>query len=1134
MGQGHISLIGWNITGLAGKFYGNIFSRNDFQKFITKFNIICLSETWANKHDNFLLKGYVEYSVIRKKHKKAKKNSGGISIFLAEFLNKHTTRHKSASENLLWLHINLKALKGGYNILLAALYVSPEGSPMHNEENIFQILSDELLQLRLRYKNAKVAILGDWNAYTACENDFLDNSLDQFDFFQENCHYFDLPKRHNMDTRDVNRHGRELLNFCINTNMCIANGRVGTDKHIGDFTCYFGKFPSVVDYLLTDCDLLNYIDDFYIANRLESHHLPICCSFKTSVALESKEKTYIECDLQRYRLKEDATQLFLEKLQSQNFQEIERLLNNEELEGALNQLNKYITTSADNMVENRIRKTDSRIREPWFNDHCLSLKKMCTRKLKLFRKSRNNDLLNDFLAAKKHYRNVYTAEKLNFKERERADLIENLKVNDSKEFWKIVRKNTQQKMNVGDVSLHVWADYFRKLFAKPTAPMVYDVELGEEFHNEILDKEINLQDVLKAINSLKNGMATGYDGIASEFYKISEPYISKYIVSIFNALYRNAYFPEIWTRALIMPLPKKGDLSRPENYRGISLLPIFSKIFTHILKEKLLKWCEQEHKICKEQAGFRKNHSTVDNVFIVDTLIRKYLRKKGGRFYCAFIDFSKAFDSVDRNALWQKLLQNNISTCMLKMLMNIYRSVGAVVMTNEGVSAPFECELGVKQGCILSPTLFSLFINDLPEALNQVGINRISLVASEINSLMFADDVIMFAESPWGLQKELDVLENYCHRWSLSVNVDKSKIMVFRNGGKLRNYEKWYYMGQEMSTCTYYPYLGVSFSSVHSWTYNQKIRAERAGKALFSIKRLMSQFKVTDSNLAFRLFDTKIVPILHYGSEIWGFHEGKDVERVQLEFCKNVLRLHRNTPDVAVRGELGRVPLRVNRYMNIVCFWFRLLSLKPERLTNQAYQLQLQWVDTNTECCALALKRLLMSHGFGEAWYNQGVGCTKTFKSIFISRCKDIEMQNWTSKIHDMDRLRYYKLFKNTLEREYYVDLVKKEDIAALSNFRCNSLPFRALTGHLYEKLPYENCFCQICKNNIVEDEYHFFMICPVYEGARKAILPRYLYTRPSKFKFIEFMKSNCEANVLITIKFVKEALKERAKITHS
>ena len=116
--------------------------------------------------------------------------------------------------------------------------------------------------------------------------------------------------------------------------------------------------------------------------------------------------------------------------------------------------------------------------------------------------------------------------------------------------------------------------------------------------------------------------------------------------------------------------------------------------------------------------------------------------------------------------------------------------------------------------------------------LNQ-GHSRVSLVSRELNTLLFADDVVLFAESPRLLQAELDTLEQYCNRWSLRVNVNKSKIMVFRNGGKLKNYEKWYFQGQEMSISTYYPYLGVVFSSVHSWTYNQKIRAERASKGVF-------------------------------------------------------------------------------------------------------------------------------------------------------------------------------------------------------------------------------------------------------------------------------------------------------------
>ena len=270
-------MISWNITGLNTKLNGTLFSRSDFLRFIKRSDIVCLTETWAGINDKYYIQGYSEYSVIRKKHVKAKKNSGGISIFVRTTLTKYITEIKSKSRNILWLHINFKKLHAKFNLLLGVIYVSPESSPIHAEENIFQILTDDLLRLKAKYTDVKTLITGDFNAYTACESDFLDNALDKWDIFHENQDdNIELPKRYNSDIRDVNKQGRELLNFCINTNMCIANGRIGLDKQIGDFTCYFGKYPSVIDYVICDTDFLSCFKDFYIANRMESHHLPIC------------------------------------------------------------------------------------------------------------------------------------------------------------------------------------------------------------------------------------------------------------------------------------------------------------------------------------------------------------------------------------------------------------------------------------------------------------------------------------------------------------------------------------------------------------------------------------------------------------------------------------------------------------------------------------------------------------------------------------------------------------------------------------------------------------------------------------------------------------------------------------------
>ena len=119
---------------------------------------------------------------------------------------------------------------------------------------------------------------------------------------------------------------------------------------------------------------------------------------------------------------------------------------------------------------------------------------------------------------------------------------------------------------------------------------------------------------------------------------------------------------------------------------------------------------------------------------------------------------------------------------------------------------------------------------------------------------------------------------------------------------------------------------------------------------------MLNKLQIKDNGVMFKIFDSKILPILHYGSEIWGFDKAIDIERIHVGFCKSMLKLHRNTPDEAARGELGRVPLHTYRYYNVVNYWLRLLTHNDDRLTKEAYYLQLRWVESDVKCWAYKVK----------------------------------------------------------------------------------------------------------------------------------------------------------------------------------
>ena len=120
------------------------------------------------------------------------------------------------------------------------------------------------------------------------------------------------------------------------------------------------------------------------------------------------------------------------------------------------------------------------------------------------------------------------------------------------------------------------------------------------------------------------------------------------MVKLFNVIFDSGLFPDTWTKGIIIPIHKHGPKDNPENYRGITLLPIFSKIYISVINKRITNWADENDKINEAQAGFRAGYSTIDNIFTLYATIQKYTSKRKGKLYVAFLDFKKAFDSVDR------------------------------------------------------------------------------------------------------------------------------------------------------------------------------------------------------------------------------------------------------------------------------------------------------------------------------------------------------------------------------------------------------------------------------------------------------------------------------------------------------
>ena len=608
------------------------------------------------------------------------------------------------------------------------------------------------------------------------------------------------------------------------------------------------------------------------------------------------------------------------------------------------------------------------------------------------------------------------------------------------------------------------------------------------------DYKITQREISKCIQKLRNKKSPGLDQVLPEMIKYSQHILLPILEKIFNYILTKGKYPSQWLKGYIVPIYKKGDKTDPSNYRGITITSCMGKLFNMIMNERLQNYFTKHNLISKYQIGFKKGSRTSDHIFVLNTLIEKYLRK-GQQLYTCFVDLKKAFDSVNRMKLMVKLKQTGIGSLMYNIIKDMYTSSDAKLSVKLGnrMTNTFTSEIRLFQGDVLSPLLFNLYINGIADM--SEGCDPALLNDCPISCLMYADDIVLTSTSEKGLQKSIQKLYDYCKTWDLTINTDKTKVVIFNKKGTLQN-TNFCCANSKIKCEQTYKYLGILLSSNGKLTNAKMDLGKRGQKAVFKLRSMFKQANVDHSTLI-HLFDHTIKPILLYGSEIWGHTllnkglintnilERDEIEHCHLKYCRSSLAVSRKAPNIGIYGETGRYPLAIEAVTNALKYWQRLQNIDKSSLIHHSF-LESRNINQDNSWHK-TLTCLLSANNIVGNITQQSI---RNIKAHLISQFSE----EWKGKLFDDknkihgNKLRNYRTYKTQFKKEEYLHLKSKNLRGTFARLRLSAHNLHIETGRYLtgkDRKDPKDRICVYCDLNECEDEYHFVMRCPLYSEYR-------------------------------------------------
>ena len=1103
-----LTITSWNINDRIGDNHNKL-DDPDFMKHLNS-DIICLQETKAAiKVNNFTV-----YNSNRPDSR-----SGGVAIMFHNYLKPGINNFPTSHHDIACVVLDKNYFSLPSDLYIITVYMSPAFSSyskriLNYNEDMFTYLNDLTMSCM---NKGEVIICGDFNARIGHNFDYIPDfhsSSNNAGLISEYNDLIDF-NHHDRNAYDVkvNSIGQSLLDYVIGNKLLIANGRTLGDA-FGNFTCYKWNGQSTVDYFICSDQIQNSLMSLVVQPLTSfSDHCPISLTVTLSNHYHTTDTLLnFEKSPSRFIWTQASKGDFLLALNNPDItSRLSQFLENSLplTHDSCNKLSDdFISIISDTCNESlKISKEHKKPpKKKWFDYSCkLSKQNLCKLSNKLSKSINEGDkeitcpYRDEYFKARNEHNRLIKQKRSSFLSRLNKSIEEGHAINWTK--FKYLKEEHKENINLDKHDLLAFYNYFHKLYSVDETLITDNIHssISTSVHNvpptKLLNSPITYCEIELAINKLKTGKSPSEDLITNDMIKCLNPQAIMALRKVFNHCLLSGSYP--WHTSIITPLFKSGNAYNPDNYRAIAVGSCIGKLFSSILLERLIKFKELYCPEPIEQLGFCRGAQTNDHILTLKTVIDKCTKKQKSPLFVCFVDLRKAFDCVSRDFLLFKLTKLNITGNYFSVIQDMYSKSLAKIKINKLLSAAIPVNRGTEQGHPLSPDLFKLFIRDLSSILNCIG-DYPYLNDTLINHLLWADDLVLLGLDQASLQKNIDILQQFCNDWGLSINIKKTKIVLFGKQYTSNKTPLFTLDNTPIECVNNYCYLGITFSDNGSFKTAESELCKKALRATYSLRRTVLKSSLSTKSL-FTLFDTLIKPIILYGSQIMAPHSSfvsylctNNVhnsdklmrrfasigsESLHLKFLKWSLGVHPKASNIGCWGDTARIPLVIDGIKLAIKYFYRVRDdIKPGSLLHEAYleqkELNLEWYDNITN----VIKQF--SVGKSDSKFTS-VRCFSNFRELFI--------HHWNICLTDSPKLDYYRTIKTSFCYESYLNLRNYDYRTSLTKFRISAHNLFIERGR-YLKCPQlaregRHClFCRLTKNEfVVESEEHALNFCPLY-----------------------------------------------------